>query len=73
MSKEKTPFDNVYSALKKIQKLASSEAKRTKKRMNSSQHKNKTQSDYDLGLDTGSYEQASAMEFQINKIISQEL
>ena len=66
-----TPFDDLYSAVKKSQKFVSSEAKRTKKRMNSSQHKHKTESDYDLGLDAGSYEQASAMEFQINKIISE--
>jgi hypothetical protein len=68
MSKEKTPFNDVMSALKKIQKLADSETRRTYKRMVKSLNKS---SEYDAGLNAGSYEQASAMQFSINRIISE--
>jgi len=70
MSKEKTPFNDVMSALKKIQKLADSENRRTYKRMVALLNNPKS-SEYDAGLNAGSYEQASAMQFSINKIISE--
>jgi len=69
MSKEKTPFDDVMSVLKKIQKLTESETRRTYKRMVKSQHG--IAGEYNAGLDVGSYEQASAMQFSINRIISE--
>ena len=69
MSKEKTPFDRLSNALTKIQKLLDAETRRTYKRMKQSQD-NKRVGEYNIGLDVGSYEQASAMQFSINNIIA---
>lgn len=74
MSKEKNPTFSALAALKKIQKFVDKEAKRTKVRHQKSVTTKTAYSEqYDVGLDVGAYEQASAMRYTIHKIIADEL